>query len=128
MKLGDVGLRQAGFGMRTTTGGSMSWVGGNDYTWLPAWFRLQRSGSTITAYESSDGVNWFVVGSTTVSMNSVCYVGLVNCSGSNTALNTTTFDNVTISYNGTNNSSSIINGLDKDHFPFSVPHLSTMAL
>jgi regulation of enolase protein 1 (concanavalin A-like superfamily) len=102
MKLGDVGLRQAGFGKRTTTGGSMSWIGGNDYTWLPAWFRLQRSGSTITAYESSDGVNWFVVGSTTVSMNSVCYVGLVNCSGSTTALNTTTFDNVAISYNGIN--------------------------
>jgi hypothetical protein len=126
MKLGDVGLRQAGFGKRTTTGGSMSWIGGNDYTWLPAWFRLQRSGSIITAYESSDGVNWFVVGSTTVSMNSVCYVGLVNCSGSTTALNTTTFDHVAISYNGTNNSSSIINGLDKDHFPFSVPHLSGM--
>lgn len=96
MKLGDVGLRQAAFGMRTTIGGSMSWAGGNDYTWLPAWFRLQRSGNTITAYESSDGVNWFVVGSAKVSMDSVCYAGLVNCSGSTVALNTTTFDNVTI--------------------------------
>jgi regulation of enolase protein 1 (concanavalin A-like superfamily) len=103
MKLGDVGLRQAAFGMRTTTGGPMSWAGGNDYTWLPAWFRLQRSGNTITAYESSDGVNWFVVGSTTVSMNSVYYVGLVNCSGSTTALNTTTFDHVSISNKGFDN-------------------------
>jgi regulation of enolase protein 1 (concanavalin A-like superfamily) len=103
MKLGDVGLRQAAFGMRTTTGGSMNWAGGNDYTWLPAWFRLQRSGSTITAYESSDGVSWFVVGSATVSMNSVCYVGLVNCSGTTTTLNMTMFDNVTIlMHNGTN--------------------------
>jgi regulation of enolase protein 1 (concanavalin A-like superfamily) len=100
MKLGDVGLRQAAFGMRIATGGAMSWAGGNDYTWLPAWFRLQRSGNTIKAYESSDGMNWFVVGSATVSMNSDCYVGLVNCSGSTTALNTTTFDNVTVSSKG----------------------------
>jgi len=92
----DLGGRIAGFGMRTTTGGSMSRIGGNAYTWLPAWFRLQRSGNTITAYESSDGVNWFVVGSTTVSMNNIFYVGLVNCSGNTTALNTTTFDYVTI--------------------------------
>ncbi|MCU7552738.1 alginate lyase family protein [Chitinophagaceae bacterium LB-8] len=96
MKLGDVGWRQAGFGMRTSTGGSMSWIGGNDYTWQPAWFKLQRSGNTITGYESSDGVTWFSVGSATVSMGSNCYVGLANCSGSTSSLNTTTFDNVTV--------------------------------
>lgn len=97
MKLGDVGWREAGFGARTTTGGSMTWVGGNDYTWLPAWFRLQRSGNTFTAFESSDGITWFTVGTSTVTMASTYYVGLVACSGSTTgALDNTTFDNVSV--------------------------------
>jgi hypothetical protein len=97
MKLGDIGWRQAGFGTRSSTGGSMVWARGNDYTWLPAWFRLQRSGDTFTAYESSNGKTWFVVGTATVAMVGTYYVGLATCSGSSTgALNTTTFDNVTI--------------------------------
>lgn len=97
MKLGDVGWREAGFGARTTTGGSMTWVGGNDYTSLPAWFRLQRAGSTFTAFESSDGVTWFTVGTSTVTMASTYYVGLAACSGSTTgALDNTTFDNVSV--------------------------------
>lgn len=96
MKLGDAGWRQAGMGTRSSTGASMTWVGGNDYTWLPAWFRLKRAGNTFTAYESSDGVNWFTVSSSTVSMASTYFVGLAACSGSSSgALDTTTFDNVT---------------------------------
>lgn len=97
MKLGDAGWREAGFGTRSTTGGSMTYVGGNDYTWLPAWFRLQRSGSTFTAFESSDGVTWFTVGTSTVTMANTYYVGLAACSGSTTgALDNTTFDNVAV--------------------------------
>jgi regulation of enolase protein 1 (concanavalin A-like superfamily) len=97
MKLGDAGWREAGFGTRSTTGGSMAYVGGNDYTWLPAWFRLQRSGSTFTAFESSDGVTWFTVGTSTVTMANTYYVGLAACSGSTTgALDNTTFDNVAV--------------------------------
>ena len=96
MKLGDAGWREAGFGTRSTTGGSMTYVGGNDYTWLPAWFRLQRSGSTFTAYESSDGVTWFTVGTSTVSMANTYYVGLAACSGSASASETSTFDNVSV--------------------------------
>jgi hypothetical protein len=97
MKLGDAGWREAGFGTRSTTGGSMTYVGGNDYTWLPAWFRLQRSGSTFTAFESSDGVTWFTVGTSTVTMANTYYVGLAACSGSTTgALDNTTFDNVSV--------------------------------
>ena len=79
------------------TGSSMTWTGGNDYTWLPAWFRLQRSGNTFTAYESSDGVTWFTVGTSTVTMANTYYIGLATCSGSTTgALDNTTFDNVTV--------------------------------
>ncbi|GGA98307.1 RICIN domain-containing protein [Puia dinghuensis] len=97
MKVGDVGWREAGFGTRSTTGGSMTWIGGNDYTVLPAWFRLQRAGNTFTAYESSDGLTWFTVGTSTVSMANAYYIGLAASSGSTTgALDATTFDNVTI--------------------------------
>ncbi len=97
--LGDVGAREARFGTRSTTGGSMSWVGGNDYTIIPAWFRLQRFGSTFTALESSDGVNWFTIGSSTVTMANTYFVGLA-VSSNNGKLNTTTFDNVQIASTG----------------------------
>ncbi|WAC15004.1 cellulose binding domain-containing protein [Dyadobacter pollutisoli] len=101
MKLGDAGWRQAGFGTRSATGGSMTWVGGNDYTWVPAWFRIQRSGNTFTAYQSSDGVTWFTVGTSTVAMADSYYVGLASCSGSTTgALANSTFDNVTMAGGG----------------------------
>ena len=76
MKRGDAGWRQAGMGTRSATGGSMSWIGGNDYTWTPAWFRLQRAGNVFTAFESSDGINWFTVGSATIDMAATYYIGL----------------------------------------------------
>lgn len=96
MKLGDIGKRQAGFGTRSIAGGSMSWIGGNDYTWLPAWFKLQRVGNLFTAYESTDGIIWIKVGSNKIDMSKSFYLGLSVCSGK-TQLNTTTFDNITIS-------------------------------
>ena len=95
MKRGDVGWRQAGYGSRTTPGGNINWVGGNDYTWIPAWFRLQRIGNTITGYESRDGITWFSVSSDEVT-NSSLYVGFLASSGSTSGANTSTFDNVTI--------------------------------
>lgn len=93
MTLGGSGLREARFGIRSSAGGNLNHYLGNDYTWLPAWFRLRRSGNTFTAYESSDGVTWFVVGSTTVAMSTTYYVGLVMANGSST-LNTATLDHV----------------------------------
>jgi len=55
---------------------------GNDYTWLPIWFRLQRLGNTFLASQSSDGVTWFVVGKSIVPMASKYLVGLTVTSGS----------------------------------------------
>lgn len=96
MKLGDAGWRQAAFGARTATAGSMTWTGGNDYTWLPAWFRLSRSGNTFTAYESTDGIHWLVVGTATATMNNSYYIGMAVSSGSLTTMNTATFDNLSV--------------------------------
>jgi hypothetical protein len=95
--LGDAGWRYSKFGKRTSAGGSMSWNEGNQFTWTPVWFRLQRSGSTFTAYQSLDGTAWFQIGSTTITMASNYYIGLAACSGSSTgAIDSTHFDNVSL--------------------------------
>lgn len=61
------------------------------------WVRLVRSGSSISAYSSSDGTSWTQVGSTvTISMNTAVYVGLSVCSHSDGNLCTTEFDNVDV--------------------------------
>jgi hypothetical protein len=39
IKRGDVGWREGGVGYRSAAGGTTTWVAGNDYTWLPTWFK-----------------------------------------------------------------------------------------
>ncbi|RNL82374.1 T9SS C-terminal target domain-containing protein [Sinomicrobium pectinilyticum] len=96
MTLGDGGGRFARMGFRNEEGASMSYHFGNTYTWYPAWFRIKRVGDTFTAYESSDGIEWFTVGTETVSMDSQVYVGYAVCTGSPTNTATITFDNVSV--------------------------------
>ncbi|SHM50000.1 Alginate lyase [Chitinophaga jiangningensis] len=96
MTSGDGGVREARFGSRTTTGGKMNFTTGNAYTRTPTWFRLQKSGNTITAYQSTDGRTWFAIGTpVAVSMAADYYVGMAVSSG-NANLNTATFDSVTV--------------------------------
>jgi regulation of enolase protein 1 (concanavalin A-like superfamily) len=94
--LGATGNRIGRSGTRTASGGSMSWTTGNQYTVTPAWFQLQRKGNVFTALQSSDGVTWFTISTSTVPMASTYYVGLVACSGDNTSYTTETsqFDTV----------------------------------
>ncbi len=96
MALGSTGWRIAQMGTRSSTGGSTTWVTGDQYTWMPVWLRLQRSGNTFTGYQSSDGVTWFTVGTSTVTMASTYYVGLAAASGdtTNNTVETSSFDNV----------------------------------
>ena len=58
--------------------------------------RLTRAGNVITAFESTDGVNWSTVGSATFSMPASVLVGLVSHSHSTSSLATGVFDNVSI--------------------------------
>jgi len=95
IKLGDVGWRLAAFGTRASSGSTMNWTDGDKFTWIPVWLRLQRAGNTFTASQSSDGSTWFTIGSSTVAMDSTYYVGLAASSG-NSALDNSTFDNVTL--------------------------------
>jgi regulation of enolase protein 1 (concanavalin A-like superfamily) len=78
---------------RTATGGATSYVAGTTGT-APEWLKLVRSGTTITGYTSNDGTTWTAVGNVTVSMASNVYIGLAVCSRTTSALNSSTFDNV----------------------------------
>jgi uncharacterized repeat protein (TIGR03806 family) len=62
----------------------------------PYWVKLVRSGSTFTGYRSSDGVNWILVGSDTITMTATVYVGLAVTAHDNSVLNTSSFDNVQV--------------------------------
>lgn len=96
MTSGDGGVREARFGSRTSAGSLMSFQTGNAYTRAPSWFRLKKTGDTVTAYQSTDGKTWFVVGSPVkVLMNGTYYVGLAVSSNSS-KLNSATFDNITV--------------------------------
>jgi alpha-L-fucosidase len=81
---------------RATTGGSASGVANTTGVAAPYWVRLMRVGNDFSAYGSPDGTNWTLVGSTTVAMNSIVYVGLEVCSHSDGTLNTSLFDNVSL--------------------------------
>jgi regulation of enolase protein 1 (concanavalin A-like superfamily)/HKD family nuclease len=61
----------------------------------PRWVRLDRDGSTFTAYYSSDGLSWTLVGSDTVALPSSVSVGMAVTSHNNTALTTAALDSVT---------------------------------
>jgi hypothetical protein len=85
------------FDVRTAVGGSTTEPGYVSAT-LPYWVKVTRSGSTLSSYASTDGVNWTQLGtSQTITMAQNVYVGLAVNSGSTTALATATFDNVSIS-------------------------------
>lgn len=81
------------FQRRLTAGASTSYSSWSQTT--PYWVKLVRSGSTFSAYKSSNGVSWNLAGSYTISMSSTVYVGLVMTSHDNTVTGLATLDNVT---------------------------------
>ena len=95
---GGYGNHYMYFWDRTSTGSNGAYQSTSNYLSLPYWAKLVRSGSTFSAYQSSDGMNWVQIGSSvTINMAANAYVGLAVASGSNTSLATATFDNVSIS-------------------------------
>lgn len=96
MTVGELGWRQGRSRARTDVGTDMLVQFGCDYSWLPVWFRLQRSGNTFTSSQSGDGISWFTTGTRDFPMASNYLVGLVATSGqTNGKVATGTFDNVT---------------------------------
>jgi phosphatidylserine/phosphatidylglycerophosphate/cardiolipin synthase-like enzyme/regulation of enolase protein 1 (concanavalin A-like superfamily) len=62
----------------------------------PTWIRLDRSGNTLTAYQSANGTSWVQVGSVSISMPSTVYVGIAVTSHNTSASTTATVDSVTV--------------------------------
>lgn len=87
------------FMTRTSAGGATNYIAGATQA-PPAWLRLVRSGSTVTASVSSNGSTWTPVGTATVSMASSIYVGMAVCSHVAGTLMTATFDNVSVTTGG----------------------------
>ena len=84
------------FMQRGSNGGATSYLGGANQG-PPAWLRLSRSGSLVTAAVSSNGSTWTTIGSTSVAFGSTVYAGLVVNSHDTSTLNASTFDNVSVS-------------------------------
>jgi subtilisin family serine protease len=66
----------------------------------PAWVKLSRSGSTITASTSVDGAVWTVVGSDTVGWSSTIYAGLAVTSHHAGVTATAVFDSIALIQTG----------------------------
>ena len=85
------------FDVRTTTGGNTSEPGAVGGTTPPYWVKMVRSGNTFSSYASPDGVNWTQLGTgQTINMAQNGYAGLAVTSGTNSALASAVFDNVTV--------------------------------
>jgi regulation of enolase protein 1 (concanavalin A-like superfamily) len=65
---------------------------------LPAWVRLQRQSGTVTGYVSRDGSAWSQVGTTTLPLSLIAYVGTV-AAAPNDVSATATADNVSVNFN-----------------------------
>ena len=83
------------FMSRSAANGSTAWLAGGTQA-PPAWLKLVRSGNTVTGQVSSNGTTWTTVGSTTTAMSSSATLGFLVTSHNTGALNTSTFDNVTL--------------------------------
>ena len=81
---------------RASTGGSSSHTTPGNGNSAPYWVRLVRSGNTLTAYTSSNGSNWSQIGSQNISMANAVKIGLALTSHNDGTLNTSTFNNVSV--------------------------------
>ena len=92
-----VGSAEGGFAFQRrvqTAGNSDSTAGPANAP--PGWVRLVRKGDLFSAYDSTDGVRWRLVGSDTIPMGDTVYVGLPITSHSRTVAATATLDAVKV--------------------------------
>ena len=89
------GVKGLAFQRRATTGGESTHTGGGAGT-APYWVALIRSGDTFSAYVSTDGSSWTLVGTDTIPMAGTIYVGLPLTSHRDGTVATATIDNVTV--------------------------------
>jgi hypothetical protein len=92
---------------RATTGGTSTTVAAGTGITAPIWLKLVHSGSTFTAYRSTDGTNWTQAATLTQTMVSPLYAGLCVCSHLAGTLCTTVFKNVSATVTVPNNAPTI---------------------
>lgn len=63
------------FVSRVSTGGPSAQTRATGLS-APYWVKLERSGTTLSGYRSTDGSTWTLVGSATISMATTVYVGM----------------------------------------------------
>jgi regulation of enolase protein 1 (concanavalin A-like superfamily) len=75
----------------------------------PGWLRIVREGNLFSAYQSTNGSSWTLVGTDTISMTGTVYVGFAVTSHMPSTAATATFTNLTIRTpnSGTNQSPSV---------------------
>ena len=83
----------AAFQRRTTTNQNSLNDSAGGYT-FPVWLKITRSGSTITAHKSTDGVNWTESGSETIQMTGGDYIGFAVTSHDDGSLSEAVFDHL----------------------------------
>jgi phosphatidylserine/phosphatidylglycerophosphate/cardiolipin synthase-like enzyme/regulation of enolase protein 1 (concanavalin A-like superfamily) len=83
------------FQRRIETAGISTNTSGGTFS-APRWVKIDRAGTTITAFQSADGTNWTPVGTDTISMATQVYIGLAVSSHTTSSLATATFSNVSI--------------------------------
>ncbi len=83
------------FQRRATTGGSTTITSGGTGT-APYWVRLVRQGSKFSAYRSTTGTSWTLIGSETIAMAATVYVGLAVTSHNVSTRATATFTNAAV--------------------------------
>ena len=83
------------FQRRGSTGGVSSHTAGGQVT-APYWVKLTRRGTTLSGYESADGVTWKLVGTATISLSATAEACLVVTSHVDGTLSTAVFEQLTV--------------------------------
>ena len=87
--------RGSAFQRRPTDGGLSVGTTGSTAA-PPGWVRLKRSGNLVTAYRSTDGVNWVTIGSDSIVLPDQVYVGIAATSHNAAAATTVKADNFSV--------------------------------
>lgn len=80
---------------RASTGGQCGSAGVGSVV-APVWVKLARSGTNFTAYYGADGVNWTLLGATSVPMAANVRAGLAVTAHNNSSLCLAGFDNLVV--------------------------------
>jgi hypothetical protein len=84
------------FQWRSTSGGQSENIDIGGIT-APVWLQLNRSSDNFSGYYSYDGINWTLAGTEQIYMNGPVLAGLDVTAHNNSALNTATFTNFSLS-------------------------------